>query len=98
MWSWVWPHVMKREYGPPGSPYQQIRLPLDAVNIRKEARHQSGGDQQRQGYETLMHQEYIRFSVRIADDLTQVTKALKPLVLCSVPATLARAYEDSRAA
>ena len=49
------------------------------MNIRKEARHQSGGNQQRQGYETLMHQEYIRFSARIiADDVTQVPKAQKP--------------------
>ena len=89
---------MKREYRPPGSPYQQIPLALDAVNVGKEARHQSGGDEQRQGNETLMHQEYIRFYVHITDDFTQVTKAQKPIVPCSVPATLARAREDRRRA
>ena len=69
------------------------------MNIRKEARHQSGGDQQRQGNKTLMHQEYIRFFARtIADDATQGTKGIKPLVFCYVPVTLARAHEDSRAA
>ena len=69
------------------------------MNIRKEARHQSGGYQQRQGNETLMHQEYIRFFARaIADDGTQVTKVQNPLVFCYVPTTLARARGDSRAA
>src|SRR3981081_4563499 len=89
---------MKPEYRPRGCPEQQVRLALNAVDIREEARHQSGGDQQRQRNETLMHQEHIRFSARIPDDIPQVTKAQKSLVLCCVRATPLAAREDSHAA
>jgi len=68
------------------------------VNIRKEPGHQSGGDQQSQGNETLMHQECIRFSAYIADDVPQVTKEQKAFTLCCEPATSVRARKDSRAA
>src|SRR5256885_13971794 len=69
-------------------PQLQIRLAFDAVDIREEAGHQSGSDQQGQRYKTLMHQENIRFSARTAHGIVQVTKAEESLVLCSVPATL----------
>src|SRR6266446_9065017 len=79
---------MKRENRPRRCPQQQIRLALDAVDIGEEAGHQGGSNQQRQRYETLMHQENIRFSARIADGIVQVAKAEKSLALWSVPATL----------
>jgi len=68
------------------------------VDIREEAGHQGGSDQQRQRYETLMHQENIRFSARIACGMVQVTKAEESLVHWSVPATLPPRTEDSHAA
>jgi hypothetical protein len=60
---------VKGEYSPRRCPEKKIVLALNAVYVREEAGHQSGGDQQRQGNETLMHQENIRFSARIADGL-----------------------------
>src|SRR5256885_4056640 len=47
---------------------------------------------------TLMHQECIRFSAYIADDVPQVTKEQKAFTLCCEPATSVRARKDSRAA
>ena len=79
---------MKRENRPRRCPQLQIGLAFDAVDIREEAGHQSGSDQQSQRYKTLMHQENIRFSARIAHGIVQVTKAEQCLVLWSVPATL----------
>src|SRR5260370_16688275 len=79
---------MKRENRPRRCPHQQIRLALDAVDIREEAGHQGGSDQQRQRYETLMHQENIRFSARIACGIVQVAKPEESLALSSVPPTL----------
>src|SRR5437870_7794070 len=69
---------MKAENSPPGGPQQQIILALDAVDIREEARHQSGGDQQRHGDKTVMHQELIRFSIRIADGTPLATRHKRP--------------------
>ena len=45
-----------------------------------------------------MHQEHIRFSARIADDIRQITKAQKSLVFRRTTATPPLAREDSRAA
>src|SRR6266481_3066883 len=89
---------MKREHGPRGCPQQQIRLAFNPVDVREEARHQSGSDQQRQRDKTLMHQEHIRFSARTADDIPQVTKAQESLVLRWVRPIPLPAREDSRAA
>jgi hypothetical protein len=89
---------MEREHGPRRCPQQQIRLAFDPVDVREEARHQSGSDQQRQRDKTLMHQERIRFSARTADDIPQVTKAQESLVLCCVLTIPLLAREDSRAA
>ena len=89
---------MKGEHRPRRGPEQQIRLALDAVDIREETRHQSGSDQQGQRDETLMHQENIRFSARTAGGIVQVTKAEESLALWSVRASLPSAREDSRAA
>ena len=88
---------MEREHGPRRCPQQQIRLAFDPVDVREEARHQSGSDQQRQRDITLMHQEHIRFSARTADDIPQVTKAQESLVLCCVLTIPLLAREDSRA-
>src|SRR5712664_1235449 len=79
---------MKRENRPRRCPQRQIRVWRDAGDIREEAGHQGGSDQQRQRYETLMHQENIRFSARIACGIVQVAKAEESLALWSVPATL----------
>src|SRR6202140_705283 len=97
-WGESRPHVMEREHGPRRCPQQQIRLAFDPVDVREEARHQSGSDQQRQRDKTLMHQEHIRFSARTAVDIPQVTKAQESLVLCCVRTIPLRAREDSRAA
>src|SRR5882762_5725846 len=91
------PHVMKREYRPAGSPQEQIGLALDAVDVRKKARHQRGGDQQRQRNETLMHQEHIRFSAVSRMILSKARKRERPLRF-RARATLECAREDSRAA
>src|SRR5258707_13769071 len=84
---------MKPEYRPRRRPEQQIRLALDAMDIREVARHQSGGDQQRHRNKTLMHQERNRFSACMADSIVQVTKAREFLVFCWVPTILLRPQE-----
>ena len=43
------PQIVEREQTPSRCPQKKVRLPFNAVNIRKETRHKRRGDQQRNG-------------------------------------------------
>ena len=47
---------MKPKNKPGRGPEQQVILALDAIDVRKKARHQKRGNQQREGNEALMYQ------------------------------------------
>ena len=51
---------MQRVKRPAKGPQQQIRLALDGVDIREEARYQSGSREQRQHDEILVDQKFSR--------------------------------------
>lgn len=53
---------MKSENEPSDGPEEQITLTLEAVDVRKEARHKKCGDQERQRDEALLDQDDSQFS------------------------------------
>lgn len=89
---------MQPEEHPRSCPEKQVRLALDAVDVREEPGHQSSGDQQRQRNKTLMYQGRNRFPARSTGGTPSVTKAHRSFVLRCVPAIPPPAQEDNRAA
>ena len=55
---------MKAEDEPGAGPEKQVILALETVDVRKEARHEKRGDQERQGNKALLYQDHNQFSAR----------------------------------
>jgi hypothetical protein len=59
---------VQRKQAPSSGPQEQIRLPLYAVNISEETRHERRGDKQRKRDESMIRQSSIYSRVRQADN------------------------------